>query len=96
MKILVATVVAVLAAVPAMKVDAGEPTYGLAASGGSVWVGGLGSGDVLRIDPATGKVQDPHLGRRPRVQPRRRAGRRLGDRQPDEHRGAHRHPHTGR
>ncbi len=91
MKILVATIVAVLAAAPAMKVDAGEPTYGLASSGGSVWVGGLGSGNVLRIDPATGKIIDPHLDRRARVQSRRRAWRRLGDRQPDEHRCAHRY-----
>ena len=39
-----------------MKVDAGEWTYGLASSGGSVWAGGLALGDVLRIDPSTGKV----------------------------------------
>ena len=56
MKVLVATIVTVLAAVPTMKVDAGEPTYGLASGNGSVWVGGLGSGNVLRIDPASGKV----------------------------------------
>jgi streptogramin lyase len=34
----------------------GSPTFGLAVGGGSVWVGGLGSGDVIRIDPATGKI----------------------------------------
>ena len=34
----------------------GSPTFGLATGGGSVWVGGLGSGDVIRVDPATGKV----------------------------------------
>lgn len=56
MKTLVAMLAAALVAVPTMKVDAGEPTYGLASSGGSVWAGGLGSGNVLRIDPATGKV----------------------------------------
>ena len=56
MKILVACIVAAVVAAPAMKRDVGEPTYGLASSGGSVWVGGLGSGDVLRIDPASGKV----------------------------------------
>jgi streptogramin lyase len=39
-----------------MKVDAGEWTYGLASSGGSVWAGGLAIGDVLRIDPESGKV----------------------------------------
>ena len=57
MKILVAAVAAALVAAPTLKVDAGEPTYGLASSGGSVWVGGLGSGNVLRLDPATGKVR---------------------------------------
>jgi len=35
---------------------AGEATYGLAAAGGSVWVGGLGGSDVLRLDPASAKV----------------------------------------
>ena len=39
-----------------MKVDTGEWTYGLASSGGSVWVGGLAIGDVLRVDPGSGKV----------------------------------------
>jgi streptogramin lyase len=34
----------------------GSPTYGLATGGGSVWVGGLGSGDVIRVDPSNGKV----------------------------------------
>src|SRR6476659_6593676 len=34
----------------------GSPTFGLATSGGSVWVGGLGSGDLIRVDPANGKV----------------------------------------
>ena len=76
-----------------LKVDAGEPTYGLAASGGSVWAGGLGSGNVLRIDPASRQGAESHLDRRARVQPRRRAGRGLGDRQPDEHRRANRHAH---
>lgn len=38
------------------KVPVGEWTYGLAASGGSVWAGSLTSGDVLRIDPKTNKV----------------------------------------
>jgi len=55
-KVLATAVVAALIAAPALKVDAGEPTFGLAAGGGSVWAGGLGSGDVLRIDPATGKI----------------------------------------
>jgi streptogramin lyase len=55
-KILVATIAAALVATPALKVDVGEPTYGLAAGGGSVWAGGLGSGNVLRLDPGSGRV----------------------------------------
>jgi DNA-binding beta-propeller fold protein YncE len=55
-KILAALIVAAVVAAPALKRDVGEPTYGLAAGGGSVWVGGLGSGDVLRVDPRSGKV----------------------------------------
>jgi DNA-binding beta-propeller fold protein YncE len=55
-KILAALIVAAVVAAPALKRDVGEPTYGLAAGGGSVWVGGLGSGDVLRVDPGSGKV----------------------------------------
>jgi streptogramin lyase len=55
-KLLATAVAAVLLAAPTLKVDAGEPTYGLAASGGSVWAGGLQSGNVLRIDPATATV----------------------------------------
>jgi DNA-binding beta-propeller fold protein YncE len=43
------------AATPA-KIPVGEWTYGLAASGGSVWAGSLTSGDVIRIDPKSGKV----------------------------------------
>ncbi len=46
----------VLLSGPTMKLDTGEWTYGLASSGGSVWAGGLAIGDVLRIDPASGKV----------------------------------------
>ena len=56
MKVLLAAIATALVAAPTVKVDAREPTYGLASSGGVVWVGGLGSGDVLRLDPATGKV----------------------------------------
>ena len=41
---------------PSLKVDLGEWTYGLASSGGSVWVGGLSNGDVVQVDVATGKV----------------------------------------
>jgi streptogramin lyase len=54
--IAVAAVAAGLVAAPTLKVDAGEWTYGLAASGGSMWAGGLAIGDVLRIDPASAKV----------------------------------------
>ena len=58
MRILFATLLAALAAAPsATKVDVGEWSYGLASAGGSVWVGGLSLGDVLRVDPTTGKVQ---------------------------------------
>jgi streptogramin lyase len=53
---LVALAALVLVAGPTLKVDTGEWTYGLASSGGSVWAGGLAIGDVLRIDPASGKV----------------------------------------
>ena len=56
MKLLATAVAGVLLAAPTLKVDVHEPTYGLASSGGSVWVGGLQSGNVLRIDPATGRV----------------------------------------
>jgi streptogramin lyase len=41
---------------PSAATQIGSPTSGLATGGGSVWVGGLGSGDVIRIDPATGKI----------------------------------------
>ena len=57
MRMLLAAVVAALvAAASTLKVDVGEANYGLAVGGGSVWVGGLDGGDVLRLDPATGKV----------------------------------------
>jgi len=55
MRVLLATAAAALAASPAT-VDVGEANYGLAAVGGSVWVGGLDRGDVVRVDPETGKV----------------------------------------
>ncbi len=56
MRILLATMLAAVAAAPSLKVDTGEWTYGLASAGGSVWAGGLALGDVVRIDPASGKV----------------------------------------
>jgi streptogramin lyase len=45
-----------VAASPAQRVETGEWTYGLASAGGSVWAGGLSLGDVVRVDPHTGKV----------------------------------------
>lgn len=53
---LIALAVLVFLGGSTMKVDTGEWTYGLASSGGSVWAGGLAIGDVLRIDPGSGKV----------------------------------------
>jgi streptogramin lyase len=55
MKLIAATLLALFAG-PSAATPIGSPTYGLATGGGSVWVGGLGSGDVIRVDPATGKV----------------------------------------
>lgn len=54
MKLIAAALLTFLAGAPATQI--GSPTYGLAAGGGSVWAGGLGSGDVIRIDPANGKI----------------------------------------
>lgn len=56
MKFLVVAAAAAVLAAPATTVDTGEWTYGLASSGGSLWAGGLAIGDVLKIDPASGKV----------------------------------------
>jgi len=55
MKLIAAALLLSIAGPPAAT-PLGTTTFGLAAGGGSVWVGGLGSGDVIRIDPATGKV----------------------------------------
>lgn len=55
MKLIAAALLFFLAGPPA-STQIGSPTYGLAASGGGVWVGGLGSGDVIEVDPASGKV----------------------------------------
>jgi streptogramin lyase len=55
MKLIAATLLTFFAG-PSAATTIGSPTFGLAASSGSVWVGGLGSGDVIRVDPATGKV----------------------------------------
>jgi streptogramin lyase len=55
-KLLVVAAIAAVVAAPATTVDTGEWTYGLASSNGSIWAGGLAIGDVLKIDPASGKV----------------------------------------
>jgi streptogramin lyase len=56
MKLIAVAFVAALAVAPTLKVNVGESTFGLASSSGYLWAGGLALGDVLRIDPATGKV----------------------------------------
>jgi YVTN family beta-propeller protein len=56
MRVLIATALVSLVAGSAVKVDVQEWTYGLATGGGSIWAGGLSLGDVVRIDPASGKV----------------------------------------
>ena len=53
---LIAAAALLLFAGPSAATQIGSPTYGLAAGGGSVWVGGVGSGDVIRVDPANGKI----------------------------------------
>jgi streptogramin lyase len=55
-RILAASLLGALALAPSLKVDVGESTYGLASSGGSIWAGGLAVGDVVQIDPASGKI----------------------------------------
>jgi len=55
-KLVASIVLLAFAGAAPVSVPAGGPTYGLAAGAGSVWVGGLASGDVLRIDPPTHKV----------------------------------------
>jgi streptogramin lyase len=55
-RLIVATALAALAGATPAKVDVQEWTYGLASSGGSIWVGGLAVGDVVRVDPRSGKV----------------------------------------
>lgn len=53
---LIAAALLTLFAGPATATQIGSPTFGLATGGGSMWVGGLASGDVIRVDPATGKI----------------------------------------
>ena len=55
MKLLAAALLTFFAG-PAATTQIGSPTFGLATGGGSVWVGGLGSGDLIRVDPASGRV----------------------------------------
>lgn len=54
---MVALVVALAGGGSARKIDVGQWSYGLAAGGHSVWVGGLSDGDVLRIDGTSGTVR---------------------------------------
>ena len=56
MKLVAASLLVALAGATPAKIDIGVSTYGLAAGNGSVWAGSLSSGDVLRIDPESGKV----------------------------------------
>lgn len=55
MKLIAAALLALFAG-PSTATQIGSPTFGLATGGGSVWVGGLGSGDVIRVDPANGRI----------------------------------------
>jgi hypothetical protein len=54
-----AAVLAALAspAVPA-RIDVGEWSYGLAVAGGSMWVGGLSLGDIVRVDPVAAALSN--------------------------------------
>jgi streptogramin lyase len=56
MKLVAVLLVAFSAGGTAAQVDIGAWSYGLAAGGGSVWVAALSAGDVVRLDPETGKV----------------------------------------
>ena len=56
MRLIAASLLVTLAGAAPAKLDVGVWTYGLASGGGSVWAGSLSSGDVLRIDPASGRV----------------------------------------
>lgn len=57
MKLALLALVSLLASSSGLKVDVGTESFGLAAAGGSVWVAGLGTGDVVRLDPKTGREQ---------------------------------------
>jgi hypothetical protein len=56
MKVIAAALVAFFAGSGPAHVPVGQWTYGLAAGGGSLWAGSLTTGQVLRVDPTTGKV----------------------------------------
>jgi glutamine cyclotransferase len=56
MKLIATSLLVALAGATPTRLDVGVWTYGLAAGSGSLWAGSLSSGDVLRIDPKTGKV----------------------------------------
>src|SRR3954454_341258 len=55
MKLLAAALLTFFAG-PAAGTQIGRPTFGLGTAGGSGWVGGLGTGEVIRVDPASGKI----------------------------------------
>jgi DNA-binding beta-propeller fold protein YncE len=55
-KLFLLAALAAVASGSTLKADTGEWTYGLASAGGNVWAGGLALGDVVRIDPKSGKV----------------------------------------
>jgi streptogramin lyase len=57
MKVIAAALVAFFAGSGPVHVPVGQWTYGLAAGGGSLWAGSLTTGQVLRVDPRTGKVR---------------------------------------
>jgi len=52
----VALVVALASSGGPKKIDIGQWSYGLAAGGDSIWVGGLSDGDVLRVEAKSGTV----------------------------------------
>jgi streptogramin lyase len=56
MKVIAAVLLTFLAGSGPAHVPVGQWTYGLAAGGGSLWAGSLTTGQVLRIDPRSGRV----------------------------------------
>jgi DNA-binding beta-propeller fold protein YncE len=56
MKVIAAALLVFLGGSAPARVAVGQFSYGLAPGGGSLWVGGLGGGNVLRVDPETGRT----------------------------------------